>query len=127
MQIHIADLDIFYPMTRNTGDDRTELRQRTGTHNITDEDALQTPGGRSFRTPHARTEPQKQRRVADVAHGDIAKRDVLDDCAVHSLKREAAAAFEDAVRDRDVLEAAVRLGAEFDASGGVLEIVSDWL
>ena len=56
-------------------------------------------------------------QVDDVAHGDVGDGDVFEQCAVDRLEREALAAFEDAVGDGDVAEAAVGLGAALDAAG----------
>src|SRR5262249_49651291 len=52
-------------------------------------------------------------------HGDPHDRDVLHASAIHGLEREAAAALEDAVGHRNVLEAAVRFRAALDAAGAL--------
>src|SRR4029079_12972010 len=67
-------------------------------------------------------DPEEKGRGRDVAHGDVADRDVLDVAAVHRLQGQAARAVEHAVGDRDVLEAAVRLRAELDAAGHAVAI-----
>ena len=67
--------------------------------------------------PRSRAPRRRKNGARDIAHGDAGEGDVFNDGAVDGFKREALAAFEDAVGDGDVLEAAVGvLGAELDAA-----------
>ncbi len=68
------------------------------------------------RAAHAGAQPQKQRSVGAVAHGDAGKGNGFDHCAIGAFNGEAFAAIEDAIRDGNVLEAAVGLGSQLDAS-----------
>src|SRR5262249_20234398 len=63
------------------------------------------------RALHAGAQPEEQRGL-DIAHRDIADRYVFERGTVDGFEREAAAAVEDDVGDRDVLESAIRFGAE---------------
>ena len=83
---------------------------------VADRHAAQLADRRAGGTAHAAGEAQEDRRVGDLAHRDVRDRHVLEQPAVHRLEREAARAVEHDVRDRDVPEPAVRLGAELDAS-----------
>ena len=70
-----------------------------------------------IRAAGAIAQADEDRRVDDVAHGNVVDRDILDVAAVHALHGQAAAVVEDAIGDGDVLEAAVGFGAELDAAG----------
>ena len=65
-----------------------------------------------------RREPRRRKRapVNDVAHGGVGDGDVFKQRAIDRLESVALAAFEDAVGDGDVDEAAVGFGAALDAA-----------
>src|SRR5262245_50358142 len=84
---------------------------------VADQHALERANRNARGATQARSEPQEQRRVADVAHRDPCHGDVLHGAAIDRLEREAAAAFKDAVCNGNVPEAAVRFGAALDATG----------
>src|SRR5712691_3414119 len=75
-------------------------------------------------TAHATTEPQKEGRVGDVAHGDVGDGNVFEQSTINCLQRQAATIVKDAIRNHDVLEPAVGLGAKLDSAGRTADIVS---
>ncbi len=115
--VNIAQDHIFDLMAGDAADDRAESRGGIRTHDIADEHASQRAHLGAFGTAHAGAQPQKDRRAGDVAHGYVADGNVLEQRAVHGLKRQPLAAVEYAIGNGDVLESAVRFGAEFDAAG----------
>jgi hypothetical protein len=55
--------------------------------------------------------------LAEVPHGDAGESDVLAYGPIYRFESQTAAAFEDAVRDGDVLESAVGFRSAFDTPG----------
>ena len=55
----------------------------------------------------------------ETTHTQIGDSNVFDDCSVHGLQRKTAASIEHAIRDGNVLEAAVRLRTALDAAKGL--------
>src|SRR5258708_5967092 len=72
----------------------------------------------SFRTAEARPEPNEDRRVYDVAHGEIRDCDVLHERTVDGLKRETTAIFKYTIGNSDVAKSTIGFGAALDATGG---------
>jgi catalase (peroxidase I) len=60
---------------------------------------------------------RRNRRADDVAHRKVVNRDVFEERAIDRFERQALAAFEHAIGNRDVAEASVRFRAELDAAG----------
>nr|GFC99306.1 hypothetical protein [Tanacetum cinerariifolium] len=86
---------------------------------VADADAPQRPHRRAGRAAHPGAQTQKNWRVDDVAHRDVADNHVFEQAAIHGFQGQAAAVFKHAVADGDVAEAAVRLGAALDAAGRI--------
>ena len=111
-------------MAGDSADDGTIARIGVIHNNITDVHSPQRTDGGSIGRPHTAREPQKDRRVGNLAHGDVRYRDVLDVRAIDGFESQAARAIEDHVRDRDVAEVALRFGADLDAAGWAVAIGS---
>ena len=97
MEIDVVDLDVLNVMVRHATDYRTEFGKRSVAGHIADQHAFQPAHSSPLRTAHASAQPQKQRRIADVAHGDADECNVLGNSAIDGFKREAATALEDTV------------------------------
>ncbi len=65
---------------------------------------MQRADRHSVRCAHAGAQANVNRRIGDIAHGDVADADVREFGAIHGLEREAAGVVKDAVGDRDVAE-----------------------
>ena len=99
-------------------EDRLASRHALGDH-VAYYDPPQVSDRGAIRPAHPRADAQENGRAEYPPHRDIRDRHVLDLRAVDGLKRQAAAAFEYAVRDGYRPEAAVRLGPELDAARGL--------
>src|SRR5581483_9280691 len=64
--------------------------------------------------PLTRTEPDKDGRIDDVAHGYIRDGDVFQYAAIYRLQRQPPGIIEDTIRDRDIPESAIGLGPHLD-------------
>src|SRR6266496_702996 len=115
---YVADTNIFDHMAGNTRQNRAYfLWERSRAHDVADVYSPQYSDGHACRSAHARSQTDEDRRFFDIAHSEIGNRDVFDDPAIHGLNRQAAASIENAIRNRNVLEAAIGLGTKFDSSG----------
>ncbi len=111
----VAELDVLDVVARDAHDERAVAWVDAVDNDIVDVHPPQLAYGHAFRPPHPPAQTQEERGIRDVTHGDVANGDILQQPAVHRLQGKTPAVLEDAVRDRDVFESAVRLGAELDA------------
>src|SRR6267142_6456253 len=82
---------------------------------VTDDNASQSAHcGLLFGPTRAIAEPQKDWRVADIAHSDVCNRHVFEQRSVNGLEGEAPGVIKDTIGDGDVLEAAVRFSTKLD-------------
>ena len=100
-QLHVLDI-----VPRNAADDRPVARIGIVHHHVGDAHAADGADGRAFGRAHAAAEADEDRRVRNLAHGDVGDGDVFDVRAVHGLQRQPARAVEDDVGDGDVAEIA---------------------
>src|SRR5690348_14563685 len=117
VEINITDLEVFNGVAGNTADDGSEPRIGVVADDVAQNNSPHLPHRPSLRPAHPAAQAQKYGRLKDVAHGDAAENNFLQQGAVHALQGNAIAAFKNAVGNGDVFEAAVRFGAEFNASG----------
>src|SRR3984957_776916 len=103
-------------MSRDSADDRSETRFGIRADDIADQNAAQSTHRHAGRPAHAAAQAQEDGRGSNIAHRDVGDGDVFEQAAVDGFERESLTAFEDAVRNCDVLETSVRLGAELNAA-----------
>src|ERR1035438_2186081 len=115
--LHVADRDVLDGMTRNPADDGAEPGDGIGTDQVADDDSLEGAHGSARRPAHAAAQAQEDRRAHDIAHRDVRDGYVFQQRAIHGFQGESLTPLENAVRDGDVTEAAIRFGAEFDSPG----------
>src|SRR5262245_9063019 len=106
-------------MSRNTADDRGHMVQGPVAADTADQHALERTDPNAHGAAQARSEPQEQRRVSDVAHGNPCHGDVLQDATIDRRERDAAAALEHAISNSDAPKPAVRFRAALDATGAL--------
>ena len=107
LEIQVADLDLLDGVSRNAADDRRQMSRGVIAHDVVQHDAMQSANRYALRAAHACAKSQENRRAADVAHGDVVKRHVFKQCAIHAFQSYAVTALKDAIADRDVFESAV--------------------
>src|SRR6266567_966787 len=116
LNVNIVELDVFDRGARNTAEDGAPTCFGIGADNVADHDAPQHSNGYATRTAHAAAQAEENGGRNDVAHCYVRDGDVFEQPSIHGFQRQAITALEDAIGNRDVLEAAVRRGAEFDAA-----------
>src|SRR5689334_8545866 len=103
-------------MIRNSDDHGTKLRLRALRHEVRNVDPADCPDGNTCRPAHSRPQAQEDRGAHSVTHGDVRNRNVFDRAPVNTQNGQTEAAVEDAIRDGNVLVAAVRLRTELNAA-----------
>ncbi len=116
--VDVRELDVLDGVAGDAADDRAEARFGVVADDVVYEDAAESSYLCAFfGAAQTGAEAEEERCCADVAHGDVGDGDVFAEGAVLALEGEAVAAVEDAVGDGNVFEAAIGLGAAFDAAG----------
>jgi len=82
---------------------------------VVDLDAPRRANLRTVRPAQAGAKADEDGSIADVPHGDVRDRDIFHQRAIDRLEGQAAAVFKYTVRDGDVAETAIGLGAALDA------------
>ena len=112
-----VELDILNLVPRNAADDASNLRGCIRANNVAQDDALQrsvfvdSAGPRNRLPRRMKIGAETKSRIVMLV---IA---ISSSSAVHCFQRQALTALENAIGDGDVLEAAIRLRAKFDAPG----------
>src|SRR5579864_2585889 len=109
----VAELQVFNVVAGDARDDRGLPRRAIGYDNVADNYASKPAYRNSLGTAHSAAQSKKQWHVGDVAHRDVGDGDVFKERAIHGLKRQSAATFDHAIRNRDIAESAVALSSEF--------------
>src|SRR5208282_2178621 len=117
LDVDVIQLDVFDRVAGNAAKDRAQLRIGIRADQIADQHAAQRTDRHASGTAHAAAEAQEDGCRGNVAHGDVGDGDVFQQRAVDGFESESLTGFEDAVGNCDVLEGAVRFGAELDAAG----------
>src|SRR4030095_11293404 len=91
---------------------------------IRDIDSAQLPGYCTFRRAQAASQPEEDRRILDVAHGDVGDGHIDQQPAIHCYHANPTGVVDHDVGDCDVLEPAVGFGAEFDPARWTITIRS---
>src|ERR1700683_4418566 len=120
LNVYVTDLNVFNRMPRHAAKNRAKLWLRIGADDVADQNPAQRANRHARRTAHPAAQSHEDWSRNNLAHGDIRDRDVFQHPAIHGFQRQSLAALEDAVRNRNVLETAVRLSAEFDSTGEVV-------
>ena len=100
----------------NSADDGRIFGGGAITGEVREDDTAQDARRKTFGTSHAGAETKEDGGVNGAAQDEIGDGDVFDECAVDGLERKATATIEDAVRDGDRSESAVRFRAALDAT-----------
>jgi len=90
-----------------------------GADQVTNQDAAQRTNRNAGGTAHAAAQAHEDRRGRYVTHCHVDNGSIFEKPSIRGFQRQALTAFEDAVGNRNVLKAAVRLGTELDAAGSL--------